>query len=158
MLAIVDYYTGTQVGTFFAVIGISLGFNDPEVAQYVGFALHVLTGMTAGNIFGQVALFWPKMSPYNARRGIATGMFVGTALWAVLFLPLATFAIQPRLDSLMLQPQSAEVFSIANHFENSYYLIVGGSLLFHIIYGAMLGYISGRLSELRFTKVGGMGR
>lgn len=39
---------GTPPGTFFAVIGISLGFNDPTVAQYVGFALHLLTGTVAG--------------------------------------------------------------------------------------------------------------
>jgi hypothetical protein len=152
MLAIVDYYTGTQVGTFFAVIGISLGFDDPGVAQYVGFALHLLTGMTAGNIFGQVALFWPKVSPYNAITGIARGTVVGIALWAALFLPLATFGIQPRLDSLILQAPNVEVYDIASHFENTYYLIVGGSFLFHIVYGMILGYISGRLSEIRFAR------
>jgi hypothetical protein len=156
MLAIVDYYTGTQVGTFFAVIGISLGFNDPGVAQYVGFALHLLTGMTAGNIFGQVALFWPKMSPYNSRKGIMRGTVVGIALWAVLFLPLSTFGIQPSLDSLILQSPNVEVYDIASHFENTYYLIVGGSFLFHIGYGIILGYISGRLSEIRFAR--GTGR
>jgi hypothetical protein len=152
MLAIVDYYTGTQVGTFFAVIGISLGFNDPGGAQYVGFALHLLTGMTAGNIFGQVALFWPKMSPYNVRKGVVRGIVVGIALWAVLFLPLTTFGIQPRLDSLILQAPNVEVYDIASQFENSYYLIVGGSFLFHIVYGIILGYISGRMSEIRFSR------
>jgi hypothetical protein len=156
MLAIVDYYTGTEVGTFFAVIGISLGFNDPGVAQYVGFALHLLTGITAGNIFGQVALFWPKMRPYNARKGIMRGTVVGIALWAVLFLPLTTFGIQPRLDSLILQSPNVVVYDIASQFENTYYLIVGGSFLFHIVYGMILGYISGRLSEISFAR--GTGR
>ena len=36
---------GTPAGTFFSVIGTSLGFTDSTTAQYVGFALHVLTGM-----------------------------------------------------------------------------------------------------------------
>jgi hypothetical protein len=156
MLAIVDYYTGTQVGTFFAVIGLSLGFTDPEEAQYIGFALHLLTGMTAGNIFGQTALFWPKMIPYNARKGIVRGTVVGIALWAVLFLPLATFGIQPRLDSLILQAPNVEVYDIGSHFENTYYLIVSGSFVFHVVYGMILGFISGRLSEIRFAR--GTGR
>ena len=45
LLVIVDIISGTPAGTFFAVIGISLGFSDPVAAQYVGFILHVITGM-----------------------------------------------------------------------------------------------------------------
>lgn len=43
------------------VIKKSLGFSDPVTAQYVGFVLHVITGMAAGNVFGQVSLFWSKL-------------------------------------------------------------------------------------------------
>jgi hypothetical protein len=56
LLVIVDLVSETSPGTFFAVIGTSLGFNDPTTAQYVGFVLHLLTGITAGNIYGQIAL------------------------------------------------------------------------------------------------------
>jgi hypothetical protein len=42
---------------------------------------------------------WSKIAPYNSREGIVKGMIVGIVLWTVLFVPLATFAIQPRLDS-----------------------------------------------------------
>lgn len=35
LLVLVDYMSGTPVGTFFAVIGISLGINDPALAQYI---------------------------------------------------------------------------------------------------------------------------
>ena len=58
LLVVIDLISGTPAGTFFSVIGTSLGFTDSTTAQYVGFALHVLTGMAAGNIFGQIALFW----------------------------------------------------------------------------------------------------
>ena len=60
LLVIVDIISGTPAGTFFAVIGISLGFSDPVSAQYVGFLLHVITGMVAGNVFGQVSLILVK--------------------------------------------------------------------------------------------------
>jgi Na+/proline symporter len=52
--------------------------------------------MAAGNIFGQIALFWHKVIPCNSRHGIVSGMIVGMALWIILFVPLATFGIQPR--------------------------------------------------------------
>jgi hypothetical protein len=54
---IVDFISQTPTGNFFEVIGISLGFYEPGVAQYVGFILHLLTGLTAGNIFGQISYF-----------------------------------------------------------------------------------------------------
>src|SRR5215203_6812142 len=80
LLVIVDIISGTPPGTFFAVIGISLGFSDPVAAQYVGFILHVITGMVAGNIFGQISLFWSKIAPYNSKEGLVKGMIVGVAL------------------------------------------------------------------------------
>jgi hypothetical protein len=96
LLVVIDPISRTPTGTFFGVIGTSLGFTDPTAAQYVGFALHVLTGMAAGNIFGQIALYWHKVIPCNSRHGIVSGMIVGMALWIILFVPLATFGIQPR--------------------------------------------------------------
>ena len=45
LLELIDLVSGTPYGTFFAVIGLSLGINDPNDAQYIGFGLHLLTGM-----------------------------------------------------------------------------------------------------------------
>lgn len=61
LLVIVDIVSNTPTGTFFSVIGVSIGIEDPVVALYIGFGLHLLTGTAAGNIFGQVASFWNKI-------------------------------------------------------------------------------------------------
>lgn len=154
LLVIVDVISGTPAGTFFAVIGISLGFSDPVSAQYVGFLLHVATGMTAGNIFGQVSLFWSKIAPYNSKEGVVKGMIVGMVLWAVLFVPLATFGIQPRLDSFTFSAPNQYIYNIVSHFQGLYPVIIGGSLVFHLLYGALAGFISGRMVEIAvFVKV-----
>jgi Na+/proline symporter len=108
----------------------------------------VLTGITAGNIFGQLAIFWRKIAPYNARYGVPRGMIVGIALWLVLFLPLATFGIQPRLDSFAFSAPNQYIYNIASHFQGLYPIIIGGSFFFHLIYGAMTGFISGRMAGL----------
>lgn len=155
LLVIVDVISGTPAGTFFAVIGISLGFSDPVSAQYIGFTLHVLTGMAAGNIFGQISLFWSKIAPYSSKEGMVKGMIVGITLWAVLFVPLATFGIQPRLDSFAYSAPNQYIYNIAGHFQGLYPIIIGGSLVFHMIYGALAGFISGRMAEMAvFVKVG----
>jgi hypothetical protein len=152
MLAIIDIVSHTPIGTFFAVIGISLGFEDVTSAQFIGFGLHLLTGLAAGNIYGQFAMFWPKLSPYNMYNGLFSGMIVGIALWAVLFFPLATFGIQARLDAYALSAPNYEIFLIASHFSGLYYMIIGSAFAFHIIYGSIMGLIASRLYILRQGK------
>jgi hypothetical protein len=151
LLEIIDFASGTLGGTFFAVIGLSLGFNDPSSAQYIGFGLHILTGAVAGNIFGQVALFWRKLIPYNMKRGVTLGLMLGISLWAVLFLPLATFGFQPKLDTFMITEANPYAHSIANHFAGLYYLVLGTSLLFHLVYGVVFGLLAGRMTGVKLS-------
>jgi hypothetical protein len=152
MLAIIDIVSQTPIGTFFAVIGFSLGFEDITSAQFVGLGLHLLTGLTAGNIYGQFAMFWPRFSPHNSYNGLFTGMIVGIALWAVLFFPLATFGIQARLDEYALSAPNDEIFQIASHFSGLYYTIIGSAFVFHMVYGSIMGLIASRLYTLRQGK------
>ena len=151
LLAVIDFASGTPSGTFFAVIGLSLGSNDPATAQYVGLALHTLTGTVAGNIFGQIALFWRKLIPYNMKRGVSFGLLLGISLWAVLFAPLATFGIQPKLDTFMITEVNTYAHSIANHFAGLYYFVLGASLLFHLVYGAVFGLLAGRMTGVKLS-------
>ena len=73
-------------------------------------------------------------------------MIVGIALWTVLFVPLATFAIQPRLDSFAYSAPNQYIYNIAGHFKGLYAVGIGGSIVFHLIYGYM--DISGRMTEI----------
>ena len=99
--------------------------------------------------FGQVAMFWPRLSPFKATRGAMAGVVVGIALWAVLFLPLAVFGIHSRLDTFSVSAPNQSVSLIASHFQGLQYLIIGGSFLFHLVYGALMGLIAGMLYEVR---------
>jgi hypothetical protein len=150
LLVSIDLISQTPPGSFFGVIGISLGYYDHVSAPLIGFGLHVLTGTIAGNIFGQVSLFWKRISPYNSRHGLKMGMIVGVILWAVLFVPVALLVIQPMLDSFNsgITPNQY-VYSIVSNFSGLSGIIIAGSLIFHLIYGALLGYMSGRMVEIR---------
>ena len=76
------------------------------------------------------------------------------ALWAVLFVPLTTFGIQPRLDSFASSAPNQYIYNIADNFQGLYPIIIVGSLGFHLIYGALAGFISGRMVEIgMFAKV-----
>ena len=150
LLVSIDLISQSPPGSFFGVIGISLGYYDPFTAQLIGFVLHVVTGTIAGNIYGQVSLFWKRMSPYSARHGLKTGMIVGVVLWAVFFVPVASLLIQPMIDNFNsgITPNQY-VYSVASSFNGLYGIIIGGSLIFHLIYGALLGYMSGRMTDIK---------
>ena len=81
---------------------------------------------------------------------MVTGIIVGVILWTLLFVPVATFIIQPMSDSFRnSMTPNQYVYSLVTNFEGLYPVIIMGSLAFHIIYGVLLGYISGRLMELK---------
>jgi hypothetical protein len=75
-------------------------------------------------------------------------MIVGMRLWIVLFVPFATFGIQPRLDSFAFSAPDQYIYNIAGHFEGLYPIILGDSFLFHLIYGALADFICGRMAEI----------
>jgi Na+/proline symporter len=86
--------------------------------------------MVAGNIFGQISLFWSKIAPYSSKEGKVKGMIIGIVLWAVLFVPLATFGIQPRLDSFTFSAPNQYIYKIADHFQGLYSIIISDRLYF----------------------------
>ncbi len=149
LLFSLDIISKTPPGTFFAVIGSSLGFYDSNISPYVGLLLHFATGTVAGNLLGQGAIFWNRLIPFGLRRGTILGIITGLALWLVLFLPMTTYIIQPKLDMFNFSAPNQYVFVIAQHFQGLNMVVIIGSFFFHIIYGIILGLIAGRLIELK---------
>jgi len=145
LLFSLDFISKTPFGTFFAVIGSSLGYYDSNTSPYIGLLLHFATGTVAGNLLGQGAIFWKKLIPYGLKRGIIMGVITGISLWLVLFLPLTTYVIQPKLDMFNLSAPNQYVFVIAQHFQGLYAAVLLGSFFFHVIYGIILGLIAGSL-------------
>ena len=149
LLFSLDFISKTPAGTFFAVIGSSLGFYDSNTSPYIGLLLHFATGTVAGNLLGQVGIFWNRLIPFGLRRGTVLGVITGISLWLVLFLPLTMYIIQPKLEMFNFSAPNQYVFVIAQHFQELDTIVVIGSFFFHIVYGIILGLIAGRLIELK---------
>ena len=153
MLFIVDIISQAPIGTFFAVIGASLGYYDYNTSPYIGLILHLATGTVAGNLLGQGVIIWNKLKISNYKRGIVLGVITGVSLWLVLFLPLATFIIQPKLDSFYNSAPNQYIYQISNQFSGLYFLVAIGSLIFHIVYGVILGFLAGKFIESHTSKL-----
>ena len=151
LLFILDIVSKTPLGTFFAVIGSSLGFYDANTSPYVGLLLHIATGTVAGNLLGQGALFWEKLIPFGIKRGTILGITTGILLWLILFLPLTLYITQPKLNMFIFSAPNQYVFVIAQHFQGLNSTVIIGSFFFHLIYGIILGLVSGRLIEIKYS-------
>jgi hypothetical protein len=148
---------GLPISTFYAVMGISLGSTDFVTAAYLGFGLHLLTGTILGAIIGGIAVRVESQknitnffSPY---KSILMGIGTGILVWLVLFLPVTALIIQPSIGkiaeilSLGQNNTSFSVFDI-NNLGQSFTGIATSAIVFHVVWGAIFGYIISSLLRI----------
>ena len=149
---------GLPISTFYAVMGISLGSNDFVAAAYLGFGLHLLTGTILGAIIGGIAVrvemrknITNSFSPY---KSILMGIGTGILLWLVLFLPITALIIHPSIGriaeilSLGQNNTAFSVFDIDNLGQSSTGIAIS-AVAFHIVWGAIFGFIISSLLRIR---------
>ena len=149
---------GLQIGTFYAIIGITLGSNDPVTSAYVGFGLHLATGTSLGAIFGALAvkveLRKNITNIFRPTRSILMGIGTGVLVWLVLFLPISALFIQPstsRIVEILQSGQENSMLSVfdANSLGQSMMGIVISAIAFHVIWGAIFGFIISSLLRIK---------
>ncbi|MGH9924421.1 MAG: hypothetical protein ACRD5B_03495 [Nitrososphaeraceae archaeon] len=153
---------GLPISTFYSIIGISLGSNDFVASAYLGFGLHLVTGTILGAIIGGIAVRVESQksitnffSPYKSvLMGIGTGILV----WVVLFLPVTALIIQPsigRIGEILSLAQnnntSFSAFDIGN-LDQSFRGIAISAIVFHVVWGAIFGFIISSLLRIRIYK------
>jgi hypothetical protein len=134
---------GLPVSTFYAIMGMSLGVNDFVSAAYMGFGLHLLTSALLGAAIGFATSRYATkvlMSPY---RSTLLGVGAGMVVWLVLFLPLTILLVQPAISRLQTQ---SEVFESVGQFT---WGIALSAIAFHLVWGAIFGYIASSLMQIR---------
>src|ERR671925_1743301 len=149
---------GLPISTFYSIIGVSLGSIDFITAAYLGFGLHLITGTILGAIIGGIAVkvesrknITNVFSPY---KSILMGIGTGILVWLVLFLPLTALIIQPsigRIAEILSLGQSNPQFSLFNidNLGQSFSGIAISAIVFHVVWGAIFGYIISSLLRIR---------
>ena len=150
---------GLPISTFYAIIGISLGSNDFIASAYLGFGSHLATGTILGAVIGGLAVRVEMRKNitniFNPYRSILMGIGTGIIVWLILFLPITALIIQPSIDRIIeIVPLSQEntmlsVFD-SNNLSQSFRGIAISAVAFHIIWGAIFGFIISSLLRIRF--------
>jgi hypothetical protein len=154
---------GLPISTFYSIMGISLGSIDFITAAYLGFGLHLITGTILGAIIGGIAVkvesqknITNVFSPY---KSILMGIGTGILVWLVLFLPVTALIIQPSIgriaEILSLGQNNNNLLSVfdINNLGQSFRGIAISAIAFHIVWGAIFGFIISSLLRIRISSL-----
>jgi predicted transcriptional regulator len=154
VIVVAELLLGLQIGAFYSIMGISLGVDNVIAATSMAFGLHLLIGTIIGAVFGVIGIRWKKVRMFNPYKSILVGMGAGMIVWLVLFLPIATFLVQPAINSIttMLAIESQDpVFS--EDINQSIRNITLTAIAFHLIWGAIFGFIISSLLRIRLFRI-----
>jgi hypothetical protein len=143
---------GLPIGTFYSIIGISLGLNG-NMAAYLGFGLHILAGTVLGAVIGTIAIRMSLRSMLNPRKGTLIGIGSGVAVWLILFLPITALLVQPAVNDIVILSaieSKHAVFSI--DINQSIRNIALSAIVFHLVWGAIFGFITSSLVRTASTQ------
>ena len=172
----VDFSLKREV--FFVVIGAIVGavtfvipwtaITDPYYISWVAFghlvgvyssgsaiagiAIHVLTAISIGIVVG---IFLYKTGILNISKllnGLLYGLFAGSVVFVVFFIPVYQFVLAPEIAHTMKQmnlrtTQDREAYEVTYH--NNFVTIMVGSIITHLVFGVTVGLVSSLLS-IRF--------
>jgi hypothetical protein len=122
------------------MIGIAFGVSSPY-AVYLGFLLHMTTGVIIGVIYSTLSANIKKLYITSVYKGVGTGILTGIVVWGVLFLPINYVLMQPKLNNIVniSNPTSSE-FLMAKQLLELSNVIISGSLVLHIVFGGVMGF------------------
>jgi hypothetical protein len=144
MILAVGAQLGLPPGTFYQMVGMSLEINAQWPAIYAGFVLHMITGAVIGIVYMIVSDRIRKLrTDSSTLKAFASGLATGIAVWAVLFVPLHFFLMQPTLQNILSTSLagSPEQLSAERLLQMSNSILYGG-LAIHFVFGAILGFMA----------------
>ena len=144
---------GLPIGTFYSIIGISLGL-DGNTASYLGFGLHILTGTILGAAIGAIAIRLSIRSMLNLQKGTLIGIGGGVVVWLILFLPITVLLVHPAINNIVILSAIESnhlVFSV--DLNQSIRNIALSAIVFHLIWGAIFGFITSSLIRASYAQV-----
>ena len=144
MILAVGAQLGLPPGTFYQMVGVSLGIDEEWPAIYLGFVMHMITGAIIGIVYMIISDRVRKLrTDSSTLKAFATGVATGIAVWAVLFVPLHFFLMQPTLQNMLLTspPGSPEQLTAERLFHMSDSILYG-ALAIHFVFGGVLGFMA----------------
>ena len=153
-VAAAELILGLRISTFYSIIGISLGSNDIVSSGYIGFGLHILVGTLIGALLGAIGIRWKEIRMFDPLKSALVGIGAGFVIWLVVFLPITTLLIQPQIQRIVvILSMSLQQAVSADDINSAMTKITLAAIAFHMIWGAIFGFILSSLLRIRLYKI-----
>ncbi len=148
----IDQQLGLTHGLFFKTMIAAFGV-EPILAIFIGFCASAIIGIC----YNLVSDNWNTFRIITAPKGILTGAVAGAIVFALIFVPLHTLVFVPAIESNVFLNDSAdfsskEITALKSLLLNSTFVLWYGALV-HIVFGSILGLMSGFVLSDRYTGV-----
>jgi|TARA_B110000914_G_scaffold44050_1_gene37378 hypothetical protein len=152
MFLSIDQQLGLSNGLFFKTMFAAFGV-EPILAIFIGFCASAIIG----TCYNLVSDNWKTFRIITTPKGILTGTVAGAIVFALLFVPLHTLVFVPAVESNVFLNDSAdfsseEITALKSLLLNSTFVLWYGALI-HIVFGSVLGLMSGFVLADRYTGV-----
>lgn len=134
---------------FPTLIGMIMG--QAQSATMTGIGFHFVASTIIGLIFG-AAISSSKLSITSFKKGTGLGIATGAIAFAVLFLPMMITIFPPAMMNLMtMMSPDAPKQMIMSQLQAMQPMMLSGSLISHLIYGAVLGSVASIILARKVT-------
>ena len=127
-------------------------------AVAIGFMAHIIVSALIGICFNLAASYWRTFRIVTVPKGILTGAVTGAIVFSLAFLPLHTLIMMPMIETAInsgdsminILPDEKEALTtllVNNDF------VLWYSALLHVIFGSVMGLMSGFLLHDRYRTV-----
>ncbi len=127
------------------VFGHVIGVYSSNVIV-AGIGIHMLTAISIGVVVG---IFLYKTGILNISKpsnGIIYGIFAGTAVFIIFFIPVYQFVITPQTIDTIHRMTQNEQEAIEYELSSQLPTVLIGSLVTHLVFGITVGLVSSSLS------------
>jgi hypothetical protein len=153
-IAVAELALGLKIGTFYSIMGISVGLPNAVSAAYLGFGLHLLTGTVLGAVLGAIGIRWKRIRMFSPYKSSLVGIGAGIVIWLVLFLPITALLIQPSIQRIVvILAVASQQPVLSDYINRSVTNITLMAIVFHMIWGAIFGFMMSSLLRIRDFRI-----
>jgi hypothetical protein len=153
-IAVAELALGLKIGTFYSIMGISVGLPNAVSAAYLGFGLHLLTGTVLGAVLGAIGIRWKRIRMFSPYKSSLVGIGAGIVIWLVLFLPITVLLIQPSIQRIVvILAVASQQPVLSDYINRSVTNLTLMAIVFHMIWGAIFGFMMSSLLRIRDFRI-----
>lgn len=146
-----DMALGFPSGTLYSIIGLTMAGLGMPYALYFGIGMHLVTGTLIGTVFGYITAIVGAFNITSLGKGTLIGILAGFISFSLLFIPITRFQVEQSLIGFLasIHPPGTDQIILQNRALDVASIVLAGAVPFHIIYGAIMGFITGYLLLVR---------